>query len=348
MYAFLGVLIISLCGLVSVAIVPLMKKVFYHTLIQFLVGLAVGSLTGDALLHLLPHAMSDHEHSSEHGGEEYVWQGLAALAGIYVFLIVERFLSIHSNHKHHKHSPKASNSIESNHTPKRLKRTSQDEQSRVGEKLSHHKQGSYAFMDSAGMEALEHLTAVPTEELELSPLRDGYMEIVDLKDQDHLHGVAGDAPLQSDQQDLVVIVKNGGSKMAAGCQPTSDDEGSHRHPLCHGSRDSGTEECHTETLVFRQTSEEHSFTLTVADHHHHHHHHGHSHEVPSTVAAMAWMVIIGDGLHNFSDGLAIGASFASGLSGGLSTTIAVFCHELPHELGILFSCQFSHICSLAL
>lgn len=28
-----------------------------------------------------------------------------------------------------------------------------------------------------------------------------------------------------------------------------------------------------------------------------------------------------------------GAAFAEGLSGGLSTALAVFCHELPHELG---------------
>ena len=43
--------------------------------------------------------------------------------------------------------------------------------------------------------------------------------------------------------------------------------------------------------------------------HHSHaaHGHGHSHgKVPNTVASVAWMVIMGDGLHNFSDGLAIG------------------------------------------
>ena len=34
--------------------------------------------------------------------------------------------------------------------------------------------------------------------------------------------------------------------------------------------------------------------------------HHHSHEVPGSVASVAWMVIVGDGLHNFSDGLAIG------------------------------------------
>ena len=36
--------------------------------------------------------------------------------------------------------------------------------------------------------------------------------------------------------------------------------------------------------------------------------HGHSHDVEksTSVAAIAWMVIMGDGLHNFSDGLAIG------------------------------------------
>ena len=55
------------------------------------------------------------------------------------------------------------------------------------------------------------------------------------------------------------------------------------------------------------------------------------------ISTVAWTIIIGDTLHNISDGLAIGAAFAeggsSGVSGGISTSIAVFCHELPHELG---------------
>ena len=59
------------------------------------------------------------------------------------------------------------------------------------------------------------------------------------------------------------------------------------------------------------------------------------------ISAVAWMIIIGDTLHNISDGLAIGAAFSeggsSGISGGISTSIAVFCHELPHELGKNFS-----------
>lgn len=29
----------------------------------------------------------------------------------------------------------------------------------------------------------------------------------------------------------------------------------------------------------------------------------------------------------------LGAAFSAGLTGGISTSIAVFCHELPHELG---------------
>ena len=67
------------------------------------------------------------------------------------------------------------------------------------------------------------------------------------------------------------------------------------------------------------------------------HGHGHSHchgdGAPNSVAAIAWMVILGDGIHNFSDGLAIGAAFSNSITGGFSTAIAVFCHELPHEIG---------------
>jgi len=88
----------------------------------------------------------------------------------------------------------------------------------------------------------------------------------------------------------------------------------------------------------------HDESKTVLRKHNHQRHHKHSHhshgpchsgsDLKETgIANIAWMVIMGDGIHNFSDGLAIGAAFSAGLTGGISTSIAVFCHELPHELG---------------
>jgi zinc transporter 10 len=35
--------------------VPLVQRNFYQQLLQFLVALAVGTMCGDALFHLLPH-----------------------------------------------------------------------------------------------------------------------------------------------------------------------------------------------------------------------------------------------------------------------------------------------------
>lgn len=55
--------------------------------------------------------------------------------------------------------------------------------------------------------------------------------------------------------------------------------------------------------------------------------HGHGH-----IHASGILNLIADFLHNFTDGLAIGASYMSGVKLGLSTTLAIFLHEVPHEI----------------
>lgn len=58
--------------------------------------------------------------------------------------------------------------------------------------------------------------------------------------------------------------------------------------------------------------------------HHHHDHHG--------VKPSAWLIIIGDSIHNFIDGVAIAAGFLIDPSVGILTAIAVGVHEIPQEI----------------
>jgi zinc and cadmium transporter len=64
----------------------------------------------------------------------------------------------------------------------------------------------------------------------------------------------------------------------------------------------------------------------------------HEHEVfdqssRSDVSAMARMNLIGDAIHNFTDGVLIAGSFAAGTLVGVTTTLAIVVHEIPQEIG---------------
>ena len=76
--------------------------------------------------------------------------------------------------------------------------------------------------------------------------------------------------------------------------------------------------------------------IALLRHSHHHegdghgHHHGHDAEV---AGRSGWMILIGDGLHNFVDGILIAAAFMADVQVGIFTAIAIIAHEIPQEIG---------------
>ncbi|KAJ9600976.1 hypothetical protein L9F63_000871, partial [Diploptera punctata] len=208
LYASVSILTISLIGLVGVAVVPLIQKSFFQQVLQFLVALAVGTMSGDALLHLLPHALISH--SSEGGHDHFVpvLRASVTFLAIGVFFILEAILHNINNNKSTK---KSESEIRS--------------QANINERK----------------------------------------------------------PLKSNDDPEMTY-------------------------------------CEFEIgMTSKNVSHQHS--------------HQHVSQKGETVGSVAWMVIMGDGLHNLTDGLAIGAAFSGDVVAGFATAVAVLCHELPHELG---------------
>ncbi|XP_035658653.1 zinc transporter ZIP10-like isoform X2 [Branchiostoma floridae] len=247
-WASLAITVISLVSLLAVAMVPLTTRSFYKYLITFLVALAVGCLSGDAVLHLIPHALGIHGahdepvpgengHQSEGESRDAVWKGCVVLVGIFSFFIMEKAIGVVTS---------ARNQIKRKDRRQLQNNLFENQENFVGYKLS--------------------TTFSEEPEIELSLLDKGVQ---------------------------------GGQSHSHGGQSHSHGDQSHSH----GGQS--------------------------------HSHGGHSHDMNRNagIASVAWMVIMGDGLHNFADGVTIGAAFATSLTTGLSTSIAVFCHELPHELG---------------
>lgn len=132
-------------------------------------------------------------------------------------------------------------------------------------------------------------------------------------------------------------------------QDTQGDTNSHlvSQETSKGAIVKGANDAHSDIIV--------KDNQTFHHHHHHHQHHNGLQAKPEDVLArglksgselakgppvkrdrvapVAWMIIIGDGLHNFIDGLSIGAAFSESIALGVSTSLAVIFEEFPHELG---------------
>ncbi len=59
----------------------------------------------------------------------------------------------------------------------------------------------------------------------------------------------------------------------------------------------------------------------------------HCHNETCEIHSFTYLILIGDGVHNFIDGLVIAASFMTDFKLGVATTIAVALHEIPQEIG---------------
>lgn len=65
----------------------------------------------------------------------------------------------------------------------------------------------------------------------------------------------------------------------------------------------------------------------------HHHGHGDANLHQPIGRRTGIMILVGDGFHNFVDGIAIAASFLTDLKLGVATALAMVAHEIPQELG---------------
>lgn len=74
----------------------------------------------------------------------------------------------------------------------------------------------------------------------------------------------------------------------------------------------------------------------AADDHGHAHHHGHSHGHHHDGGRSGLMVLIGDSLHNATDGVVIAAAFLADFKLGVVTSLAIIAHEVPQEVSDFF------------
>lgn len=120
-YAFISTALISAAPFFLLFFIPLNEATKHSSLLKVLLSFASGGLLGDAFLHLIPHAVSphnheeaghdhnhdeaghDHNHNHAHDHMHDMIVGLWVLAGIISFLAVEKFVRLAKGGHAHSH-----------------------------------------------------------------------------------------------------------------------------------------------------------------------------------------------------------------------------------------------------
>lgn len=135
---------------------------------------------------------------------------------------------------------------------------------------------------------------------------------------------------------VTFVAMDKGLRIATGGEGHTHDHSGHSHGISNGSTDASRAtatgrglEKETTSPALRQRAATASPSSSPKD--------GTDkapHEPPKKeIKLSAYLNIIADFTHNITDGLAISSSFYASPTIGATTTLAVFCHEIPHEVG---------------
>ncbi|XP_072029570.1 zinc transporter ZIP12-like [Amphiura filiformis] len=92
----LAVFLVTLGSMLGIVLVPLAGVRVYTGLMHLLIALAVSTLSGDALLHLIPEAMGIHVHGVDKPAtaREILNKVILVVAAIYIFFLFERLMVV--------------------------------------------------------------------------------------------------------------------------------------------------------------------------------------------------------------------------------------------------------------
>ncbi|XP_053537439.1 zinc transporter ZIP12 [Ictalurus punctatus] len=256
-YSSVAVLLITVGSMLGICLILFSScQKTYNLILQLFVGLAVGTLSGDALLHLIPqilglHDDSQHDDSNLMEPKAYLWKIMGIIAGIYGFFLIERIFSfVMSSHGHILYC--------------------------------------LLLFTSCAPHVCICLYVVYSIFMKMYPVCISQYAMLCFLSQSHSHGLSVELSCNGEGQKVKSV-----STMQL--RTIEETECSEMQP--------------TEPGIDPAQQQKRGIPM------------------------LAVMVIVGDSLHNFADGLVVGAAFSNSVETGMATTVAILCHEIPHEMG---------------